>query len=94
MNIPEAYNIKERKENISSSSSFTSVQEKTDEEDNSIRTLKSDLEYLNLKDDQIRWACILKARYPAMPLEYAIPPSRTASVTVTTVTVWAAASLR
>lgn len=70
--IPEAYNIKERKENISSSSSFTSVQEKTDEEDNSIRTLKSDLEYLNLKDDQIRWACILKARYPAMPLEYAI----------------------
>ena len=71
-NIPEAYNIKERKENISSSSSFTSVQEKTDEEDNSIRTLKSDLEYLNLKDDQIRWACILKARYPAMPLEYAI----------------------
>ncbi len=72
VNIPEAYNIKERKENISSSSSFTSVQEKTDEEDNSIRTLKSDLEYLNLKDDQIRWACILKARYPAMPLEYAI----------------------
>ena len=44
VNIPEAYNIKERKENISSSSSFTSVQEKTDEEDNSIRTLKSDLE--------------------------------------------------
>lgn len=70
-NIPENTIInKSKANNISSSTPSTIVSELPAIEEEEV--LLADLKYLNLNEDQIRWACILKNHYPEMQLEWAV----------------------